>query len=254
MDKTMMAVVPLHGRMSDAEYDVERERLRETYGDTAKEANARREQELARLFYRSGWTQEELARKEDQSQRYISYLLVFGRFLNFSTMVLNPNLAPNNLSERRFRKYWEQTPKGDERVRFAKVLELMKVDIGLISNRRPPIGQQIKDQFADGKWHRLSTIAEHVETSEEHVVTTIKGMFGNQNYDCTVEKKQVGTHFEYRIFKMDKTIGVAELLEKLEPIVKGLEEQGRRHNATMSVVAVARLAMQLRSLLDEWAE
>jgi hypothetical protein len=38
--------------------------LRETYGDTAGEANARREQALAALFYRSGWTQEELAKKE----------------------------------------------------------------------------------------------------------------------------------------------------------------------------------------------
>jgi hypothetical protein len=51
-------------RMPEEVYERERTRLREIYGDSSKEAGARFEQELAKLFYRSGWTQEELAKKE----------------------------------------------------------------------------------------------------------------------------------------------------------------------------------------------
>jgi hypothetical protein len=99
------------------------------------------EQELARLFVRSGWTQEQLAAKEHKSQKWIDFYVRFGRFLTFSTTVLNPWISrltlfgrfldfapmganaetlPNNLSERRFRAYWERSEKagGNERQRF----------------------------------------------------------------------------------------------------------------------------------------
>lgn len=69
------------------------------------------------LFMRSGWTQEQLAAKEHKSQRWISYRLLFGRFLTFSTNVLNAENAPKNLSECRFRQYWERTGKSGGKVR-----------------------------------------------------------------------------------------------------------------------------------------
>jgi hypothetical protein len=42
----------------------------------------------------------------------------------------NPESLPANLSERRFRSYWDRTDKSlKEHTRFAKVAELMKPDI-----------------------------------------------------------------------------------------------------------------------------
>jgi hypothetical protein len=64
-------------------------------GDKRADAPAKYDQALASLFYRSGWTQEELAKKEGKSQRWISYHLLFGRFLHFSTTCSNFQIPPN---------------------------------------------------------------------------------------------------------------------------------------------------------------
>ena len=59
-------------RMTDVEYDAERQRIRATYGDTKGEAGARFEQELSRLFAVAkgrGWNQEDLAKKEGKTQQ-----------------------------------------------------------------------------------------------------------------------------------------------------------------------------------------
>jgi transcriptional regulator with XRE-family HTH domain len=50
-------------------------------------------QELAALFHRSGWTQEQLAKKEGVKQPRVSQLLLFDRFLNFITKVIIPETS-----------------------------------------------------------------------------------------------------------------------------------------------------------------
>jgi len=60
-----------------------------------------------------------------------------------------------NLTERKFRGYWEQT-EGDERARFRAVLELIQAP------NRPNIGREIVKQFADGKWHAREVIAKAI--------------------------------------------------------------------------------------------
>jgi hypothetical protein len=84
---------------------------------------AKRDQAMALLFARSNWTQEELAEKEGKSQRWMSYRLRFGQFLAFSTTVLTAEKLPTNLTEGRFRGFWEQTDKADnDRKRYLDVI------------------------------------------------------------------------------------------------------------------------------------
>lgn len=65
------------------------------------------------LYHRSGWTQDELAKVEGCSRQKITQQVLFGRFLAFATTGSNPR----NLTERRFRSYWEATEKNpNERV------------------------------------------------------------------------------------------------------------------------------------------
>jgi hypothetical protein len=57
-------VVNLRGHMTMTEYDQERSKL----AAERKYAGAHFDQQLAKLFYRSGWTQEQLATKEGISK------------------------------------------------------------------------------------------------------------------------------------------------------------------------------------------
>jgi DNA-binding transcriptional regulator LsrR (DeoR family) len=87
--------------MTVEQYEAERKKIIATYGDSKQDAGVRWEQELAILFHRSGWTQEELAAQEGKSQRHVGRLLVFGRFLNLDPVGLTVEPVPKNLSERR---------------------------------------------------------------------------------------------------------------------------------------------------------
>jgi hypothetical protein len=242
-------------RMTEAEYTAAREKLRALYGDNSIEAAAKRDQALAILFARSNWTQEELAEKEGKSQSWIQYRLRFGRFLHFTTVVVKFESVPSNLTEGRFRSFWEQTEKenGKEEQRFRAVLKLLQAE-PIMAPRRPPIGNKIKEQFADGKWHNLDVIAKKIEADPDHVRETLDGISKNQTYGCKAEKKRVGPGFAYRVFKMDRAISSAELSEKLLPIIKALEAEGKASPAAASPANVAILAHKLRKLLDDWTE
>lgn len=253
---TISNVVPF-GRMSVADFERERAVLRETYGDSSTEAAAKRDQALAKLFYRSGWTQEELAAREGKPQSWISRRTLFGRFLDFMPTGINPETAPANLTERRFRSYWDRTDKseGNERQRFSAVLRLMQEETVLIQKRRPKIGPMIVEQFGDGKWHALATIAKAIEEPEEHIVETLRTMEALRGtYGARCERKKVGTSSSYRIFRQTRTISSAELNTKLTPLIEGLKAEGKKNMATMSPGTVAHLAGLLQQLLDEWTE
>jgi hypothetical protein len=120
--------------------------------------------------------------------------------------------------------------------------------------QRPSIDRSLKERFAEGKWHRLSHIADAIDHDEDQVRRTLDGMLKKQAYGCKAEKKKVGQHFEYRIFRLDKTISSSELIEKLTPLLKGLKAEGAKNMATMSPGTVAYLAGQLARLLEEWTE
>ena len=89
------------------------------------------DQEIARLFGGSGWTQERIAKRVGKSRVWVTYRLQFGSFLHFVTTVTNHKL-PANLTERRFRGYWEQTKAPKEAQRFKQVVEAMEADMTLV--------------------------------------------------------------------------------------------------------------------------
>lgn len=249
-------VVPLAPRrMSAEDYKREREQIRATYGDNSAEATALRDQALARLFYVSGWTQEELGKAEGATQPYIGRKLLFGRFLSF----MPSGHIPRNLSERRFRRYWERTDKteGNERIRFQAVAHLIESDIRL--HRRPgpksDLGKRIVEHFADGKWHKQESFAPKLDAPDDDVAAVLENMRATGAYRCHCERKKVGASWSYRIFHHDgRLIALDALLQDLGPILERLKIEGRKTLASISPAAVAILAHELEQLIEKLAK
>ena len=120
---------------------------------------------------------------------------------------------------------------------------------------RDESAEQIKERFADGKWHAVETIAKALELDEPHVAETLRTMVALRGtYGCKAERKQHSSKLSYRIYKSDRAIPATELLAKLTPIVAGLRAEGKRSAAAASPAAVAILAGQLQKLIDEWTQ
>jgi hypothetical protein len=82
-------------------------------------------------------------------------------------MVENPENAPKNLTERRFREYWAKTEGGNERQRFIAIQKLIAADLALRAANRPKIGKPLIEKFGDGKWHSLKVMAEALGVDED---------------------------------------------------------------------------------------
>lgn len=237
-------------RMTEAEYEAERGRLRSLYGDDGAQAGAKREQALALLFARSGWTQEELAKKEGKSQTWMVFALRFGRFLNITTGN-NPTLPPN-LTERRFREYWERTDKadGNERERFGKVVDLLR------QGPRPPIRPAILASFADSEWHSVADIKTELGVDDDnYVIKAIENIHTHpEQTNAKVERRKYGKSFQFRIFPeaTTKVVSVHEIRTKLGPHIKRLIAQGKCNIATISIPSVAECAFLIDQQIAEW--
>lgn len=242
------AVIPFkQARMSDREYQRERERIREVYGDNKSEAGIRWEQALAKLFYASGWTQEELAAQEGKSQQYIALRLRFGRFLSFSANTT----SCSNVPEGRFRKYWEQTSGSDIR-RFAQVAEMIQKDNKPRGINRNALMDQIRDLYSNGKWHSTEAIANRVGKDQGEVERTLAGAASRGHRRFRIERRRRGRDFQYCIYPMDKTVSSVELSEKLGPVILQLRAEGRKNMATIAIAKIAEIAAELQVMLDDW--
>jgi hypothetical protein len=128
----------------------------------------------------------------------------------------------------------------------------------LTRKRKPPscvgIGKLIKAHFADGKWHRFETIVTATGALEKNVRSTLDLMRRWGTYKTKCERKKVGKEYHFRLSPRDKQISVHELIEKLTPILKELEVQGRANAATMSPPTVRVMTAKIQKLLEEWAE
>jgi hypothetical protein len=116
------------------------------------------------------------------------------------------------------------------------------------------LGKLIKAQFGDCKWHSFETIVVATGTPAKNVWSTLDNMWRHGTYKTKCERKKVGTEYHFRLSPEEKQISVQELIEKLTPILKELEVQGRANAATMSPPTVRIMTAKIQKLLEEWAE
>jgi hypothetical protein len=119
---------------------------------------------------------------------------------------------------------------------------------------RLDLGKLIKSQFSDGKWHSLETIVVRTGAPVKNVSSTLDRMWRWGTYKTKCERKKVGTEYHFRLSPADKQISVHELIEKLTPILKELDVQGRANAATMSPPTVRIMTAKIQKLLEEWAD
>ena len=244
-------------RMTESEYRLKRAEIRATYGDTAAERTGAYDQSLADLLYRSGWTQEQLAKEEHKSRQWVEKNCRFGLFLDFATAVA----IPKNLTEWRFRGYWDRTDKDEpnERIRFRDVARLMNEELVLSKShqKKQPIADAIKATCAGGAWHKLSTITTHVqavvkEATTEDVEAVLTGMVFKGHYNVFCEKKK-----EVQVYRIviggNQKIDLVTLKHELGPIIEQLKAEGRKNSVTMSPGTVAYLTFKLEQLIDKLA-
>jgi hypothetical protein len=116
------------------------------------------------------------------------------------------------------------------------------------------LGKLIKAQFSDGKWHSFEAIVIATRAPAKNVWSTLDLMRRWGTYKTKCERKKVGKEYQFRLSSRDKQISAHELIEKLTPILKELEVQGRANAATMSPPTVRIMTAKIQKLLEEWAE
>ena len=244
-------------KMTDDQFAVRVKHIEEQAGEMQARVQAYRDQEIARLFVQSGWTQERIAEQMGKSQQWVSYRLVFGQFLQFTTDRGKWTKAPKNLTEWRFRGYFEQTDKdAKEPRRFAEVIRLMENDFAVATTRPPAwVGDRIAAEFADREWRHPEAIAEMIGAPVEQVVSVLEAIkhYGLRKRHC--EKRVVGKQAEYRLVKGGgKKIDLETLRVEVSPIIKQLKIEGQKNMATFSPLTVLDMAHKLEVLLDKLAK
>jgi hypothetical protein len=265
-----MAVNDLPNIMTREEFVGRWTEIQKTYGTTRQTAGARFEQTIGELFNDSAqksWTQEMIAAEVGMVRQRVAQMLIFGGFIRFATAVANEDLAAlkRPLTEFRFRSFWSQTKDlaGNDRKRYQKTWELIlaaEQDEAAGGRKTPrdfaPQRQALGKKFSDGKWHDASTIANELDIEEELLadIAASANKFRLKDFPYELEDKPYGRSKRYRIFRTDQHLSRQRVLEELAPIADGLLEQGKKNGVTISVVAVARLAHQLKTLMAKWDE
>jgi hypothetical protein len=121
--------------------------------------------------------------------------------------------------------------------------------------RSPKVGQQIKERFADGAWHKTEEMARTLDINYHDVLDTLTNIIRHKTFGLSAERKTIGSGDTlFRLHKQDKMVSVKELTEKIRPIIKDLERQGSAHMANWSPATIAFCASRLRKYLKDWGE
>lgn len=247
-DATVIPLTPQ--RMSETDYNRERQRIRDLFGDSKADAGGRWEQALAKLFWQSGWHQDEIAVKENKKQPWVSKRIQFGRFLSFCENIPDRNNHAM-LTENKFRSYWERTSGSNIQRRFREVAEMIEAD-ARAPKRNLGASKAIRDRFADGKWHSIERIAAALPEIPVETITMLLSRNGHGVTGVKREIRQRGSDKQVRLFPTEKTVSTLELTEKLRPLIDDLRAEGRKNMATIAISRIAMIAAELQQLLAEW--
>lgn len=238
-------------QMTEAEFDAKRQEL-----GHRKHTGARWDQELARLYARSGWTQERLAKKEKVTHQRISQWQLFGRFLEFATTVAKSEIPLLGLTEGRFRSCWAMAfGASNERERFREVSRLLIEDSKRGGASHKGMAKKFFAEFANGQYRSEEDMFQMFGEALTKQCLRYAGNKANAaTYGVTKpETKQVGKVRHHRIFRTVKSVSATELKEKLSPIIKDMHKEGNKTEVTaMSAQCVKRLATMLDKLLKDW--
>jgi hypothetical protein len=221
-----------------------------------------RKHEMAQFLAACGWTQEELAGRMGRTQAWVSRQMLFGRFLDFITKVIELGDDDDRgsittvikVGEARFNALWRDTDRAaDEAARFVEVQQLLGETKDLEARPSRAVADKLMARYANGKWHALDAIAASIEAPRATVQATLDTL-ERAPYRAKVEVKTVGIRPTYRIFHADRMIRLSELKEKFGPFIADLKQQGNTNAATVSIGAVKHCAHRLQQIIDEWSQ
>jgi len=246
--------------VTDAQFDERIAAIQTKASELQDRADAYRDQELARLFLECEWTQERIGQKMGRTQAWVSFRLIFGRFLSFITSGYKDQTESLlRLTERAFRKVHART-RGTERERFAEVLARLNVEKLPLRQRnlikKPGYCPAIVALMEEGKWFTIQQLLDALrdrfpEIDLAAISNGVSGILRKPPAGKTVQVKKIGKRCRYRLrkhtaageaFTPDAVEGIAEAIL---PIIEELKHWGNAHEYEQSPVAIKRLAAQL---------
>jgi hypothetical protein len=260
-DEAPLTIITAAERMTADEYQRQRTQLKTLYGDSALDAGAKRDQALAALFWRSHWSQDELAQAEGKNQAWVSRRLLLGRFLDFMTAGHKTDIPPN-LTERKFRGYWEQTErKPKEQHRFADVVRMMQDDLRLGSPRTKcntaPLAVALVKKFGGGKPHTVDEMARALNVSPREIQAAFRA-YRHGRYGARIEGPGHGRgDGRYRIFASPtggKKYDSAVLKSRISPLFDQLKLQVKQVYIRHSPIACLDLIRLIEKAIEECAK
>ncbi len=250
--------------MTETNFDERLGQIETEYAQRRENADAYRDQELARLFVECEWSQERIGRHLDRAQSWVSQQLTFGRFLEFITARDKSRMEAVSLTEWAFRELYKKT-KGKEKERFAEVAA--KLAGGLVIRprlknlfKKPGFRQLASELLADGKWHnskdlKAAFLERFPDADQVSIDRAISGLVTKPLKGFVGESKNLGEQkFQYRLRPRDTDSSVApaviDFCEKVEPIIKELAAWGKAHEFAMAPKEIGVIAVKLRRLVD----
>ena len=244
-------------KMTEAAYRVRRTLINERVEAQQERVAAYRDQELAKLFYDSGWTQQELADKEGKSKKWVDFRTRFGRFINWANIAKGTTgtfrqVLPTNFTERSFRALWEQTSGTKEDARFRKVLNMIKEGESYYTPREKT-RIKIVDACSDGELRSIE------EITKEAGVTTVEqtqGAIGRLLQAGLCVKVDTGQGSRYAIRKGEgrSSIDTAVLkhaIKRAQALIRSIIKSATGDEARYSATGVALNAGELRDIMNE---